>query len=187
MHSFSKQATRLIKEYKSLVKKQSSDSAKKLQALGLNKRISSKEVELHRIMVQIVSFEQNESPQNNNLRYSGLTRFVSDLKTFTQEYEILNGKVIHVGRTVSRALIEAVQYVALAEHRLVKPISDKLEQCVWVVAKFGSEIQKNHLLNALKTHLPRCPNFFEVHLNQYSNHLAAIQTARNFDNEQVAC
>lgn len=194
MQNFTQSASKLLLEYRNLIKKHYLvDNIQKLTAVGLNKKIPVNDADLYGMIAKIIHVEEQECLAiKPTLRYSGVSRFLDHLKEFIAEFRLLNGKVIHPGQASSRAILEVIQLLSLSIDRLNGEVSGRIENSLWLIAKFGDEMQKSQLFKALEKQIERQANYFTPLLNKYSHflnldHAAEVEEADEEEEEKIAC
>lgn len=191
MQNFTQVASKLLLEYRNLIKKHSpEDSAERLAIFGLNKKITDQDVVLYQTIIKILQVEgEDQLALKPSLRYSGITQFLNHLQEFIAEFRLFKGKVVHPGQASSRAMIELIQLLSLPHSRLNEAMSNRIQNSLWVIAKLGDEQQKSRLFNALEEQLNRLPLFFTPLLNKYSHFLnldhAAEAEEEGLDEEEM--
>lgn len=186
MQNFTQSASKLLLEYKNLIKKQCpEDSSKKLAAFGLNKKITDRDLDLYQTIVKIIQIETKQQlTLKPSLRYSGVSQFLSHLKEFIADFQLLKGKVVHPGQASSRAMIELIQLLSLPASRLDASMSLRIENSLWTIAKLGDEQQKSRLFKALESQIERQSAYFTPLLNKYS-HFLNLDHAAEAEEEQI--
>ncbi len=169
MYEFSYVATKLLKEYKLLIKKHfPEESTKKLSELGLDKKLPGRENALYQLTVNVLN-KANLDTQNVNtrLRYSGTHQFLQHMKDIIAVYRVEKGRVIHTTKTAANAMIQSIQFMSLPDEKLTMAIAAQLKDFAAVVAKYGLEEQKTLFLSSLNSNLPRNADFFTPILEHY--------------------
>lgn len=176
MYEFPEIAKKLLKEYKSLIKRHLSaeEGVQKLSELGLDRKLPARENALYHLLLEVINKTSAEvGILQSRLRYSGAYQFLQHMKDVVSAYRLEQGRVIHVPKTVSKAMIQGIQLMSLPEQKLSTSIAKQLEEYALYVAKYGLDEQKSVFLNSLKSHLPRHRDFFQPLLNCYQHYLSA--------------
>ena len=175
MHNFSKIAVKLLKAYKSLLKKQlrPEDSDKRLSSLGLDKRLPTHEIALYELVNQIIHKVHTETKTvQSYLKFSGIEQFIQHMKHELSFYKLEGNMIIHTTQATSDAMIQAIQIMGLPVEKHSPPMFSKLQVAASLVARYGVEEQKTVFLNSLKSHLHRNVDFLQPLLNEYEGYLA---------------
>lgn len=181
MSVFSEIITKALNDYKTILKRNlsSKEKAAKLNALGLNRGQiqQANDVALYSKAQQVLKeiTQCIELPNDNDNRpswYCGLHEFYKHLQDILANYYVSQNTVIHVTQQSSRALVDAIQLMSLANAALNKKIATKLDQCGQTVAKFGSKEQQEKLAHALNLHKERNMSFFLPLLYNFEKYLS---------------
>jgi hypothetical protein len=179
MSVFSEIITKALNDYKLILKKNLSSSKKaaKLAALGLKRQQlkQANDVGLYKKAQQVLQdLEQSiEFPDDNTPSwYCGLHEFYKYLQAILADYYLQQNTVIHITQQSSRALVDAIQLMGLADKALDTQIAGKLDQCGQTVARFGSKEQQEKLAYALKLHKGRNTSFFLPLLDNFEKYLS---------------
>jgi len=194
MNNFAQTATKLLREYKNILKKQltEAESAKQLADLHLNRRLPTRELTLYKLVHKIIDnadrfFDENNS--HSRLRYSGISQFLLYMKSEMAFYQLDNNKVIHTTQSASKAMIDAIQLMSLPEARLSQDVYTKLDSCCSLIAHYGVKEQRIAFTNSLKSQLIRHINFFQPLFQSYQQYLqqAAQKSLPSADIQDIAC
>ncbi len=170
MYNFSQTAVKLIRDYKTVVKKQFStkEVELKLAELQLNKRLPTKEAALYGLLEKIVqkSGEYEVTPQSR-LRYCGTKQLVQHIKKVLDLYHMENRRVINSAQLASRAMIDAIQLMSLPKGKRTEEVASKLQSCSVAIAQNGSEEQKKIFVNSLQSYVDRDRDFFSPLLDYF--------------------
>lgn len=177
MTFFSESMFKLLTEYKRVLKRyfKPEDRLIKIDDLELQRKLLKYADDIglfhkaHRVLNDIEQW--NNTTTNSPTEYSGIEEFYQHLKNQVNEYRLENGKLVNITQQASRAIVDAVQLMGLPEPQLTQPIAKKLDQCIYIVAKFGSKEQQDVFIKALKTQKNRLVNFFLPLLNNFERYL----------------
>lgn len=175
MSTFNKVITKLLTEYKSIVKKFLSPkvATAKIDALGLKRKELRYDDDVALFYKSQRVLEDMQVWLRSEVRshwYSGLDEFCQYLKNILCEYELVNNRVVHTSRQASCALVEAFQIIRLNTKRN-KFTMRRLEHCAQIIAQFGTREQQEMFGKALKNHEYEDVNFFLPLLASFEKHL----------------
>jgi len=180
MSVFSETIIKALNGYKTILKKNLSSEEKtaKLNALGLKRKQlqQANDVVLYSTAQQVLKdiAQSTEFPDDNDKAsswYCGLHEFYKHLQDILATHYVSQNTVIHVTQQSSRALVNAIQLMSLADAALDKKVATRLDQCGQTVAKFGSKEQQQKLAHALKLHKERNVSFFLPLLCNFEKYL----------------
>lgn len=154
---FARTVAKAISDYRQFLRKylKQSDRVRKLGELNLkDPQIYEDELKLYEIAWSIVKdIEENvKIPDQNYYSYSGIAKFCEHLKNYLKNYEIEDGKITHRTQKASRALIRAIQLLALPKEHLNENVATTFDECNEVIAIFGSPEQHELHINTLEKH-----------------------------------
>lgn len=161
----------------------------KLRALDLTNRELYKDdndAALYRLGYAITTDIKNDLLSNlarnatsGYYSYSGVDKFRVHLENFLSNYEIEGDKVVHRSQKASRALIQAIQLLALPKEKLTPEIADQLSKCNKIIADFGSEEQrelhKTTLQSTIRQQHDQHTSFYRAILNNFQHQLQETQ------------
>lgn len=179
MSVFSEKIIKALNSYKAILKKNlsSQEKAAKLNALGLRRKQlqEANDVALYskaqQVLKDIALSIEVPNDYETSSWYCGLHEFYKHLQDILATYYISHNTVMHVTQQSSRALVDAIQLMSLADTALDQKIATKLDQCGQTVAKFGSKEQQEKLVYALKLHKERNVSFFLPLLSSFEKYL----------------
>lgn len=147
------------------------DRRKKLAELNLkDPTIFDSDLKLYRIAWQIVhDIENSVKLPTSYYAYSGMAEFAKFLKDYLGKYEIENGRLVHCAQKASKGMIQAIQYMSVASDKLNDDIATKLLECNQLVAKYGSDEQKDMYEGSLEQKLIAQRDFYTPIYNHYQS------------------
>lgn len=176
MSIFSETMTKAINIYRSMLRKYlpQAERVSKLHELNLkNPQLYENEIALYHTGHAIVSdINKNLDPSATGYySYSGVGSFGDYLKNFLKNYEIDGNTVIHRSQKASRALIQAIQLLTLPKEQLTPEVAKRLSRCNEVIAKYGSEEQRelheSTLQNAIRRQQENSISFYRTILSNF--------------------
>lgn len=170
MYNFSQLAIKLLQDYKTIVKKQLSvsESEQKLAQLRLNERLPNNDNVLYKMLINVVQEEETDQfAPKSRLRYCGISQLLHHIKKILGLYRIENKKVVNSAQLASKAIIDAIQIMALPKIKRTEDAVAKLDVCVTHVAKHGTSDQKNMFDKSLKTYIKQDEGFFKPFLQRF--------------------
>ncbi len=181
MSIFSEAITRAISDYRQLLRKYLSQSERVIKLAELHLKDSSiykSDFTLYETAQAIVKdVESNlRVPNQGYYSYSGISQFCQYLKEYLHHYEVdaRTGSVAHKAQKASRALIQAIQLIALPES---EKVAKKLQECNYKIAEFGSPEQHElHRCN-LEQHCKDSEYFYVPLLRNFEQQLQSLQEA----------
>jgi len=179
MNTFPKLMLKAVNDYKALLRKNmpSKLSASKIKALGIKRKQlkAMNDVQLYQLGTTILQeLEQHIHAGKCSNYYCGTEEFVEYLKKLLTPYCLDNNQLVNTKQKASAAMLEAIQLMALPEHKLNADIAIKLNQHVHTVTKYGDKEQLQILSEAIKTHKKKATSFF---CKLWDNFLASIDTS----------
>lgn len=176
MSIFSETMKKSISIYRQMLRKYlpQAERINKLQQLNLkNSQLYENDIALYHTGHAIVAdIEKNlDHSAYGYYAYSGVGSFASHMKNFLENYVIDGTQVIHCSQKASRALVQAIQYLTLPREKLSDEIADKLVKCNTVIARFGSEEQRElhrtTLQNTIRRYQDQNTAFYRSVLNNF--------------------
>lgn len=174
MHDFAHTATRLLTEYKFLIKKQfkSTESTQKLSEFGLNERLPAEDAELYNLCATIMDRAREEVNQSlSRSQYSGVDQFFEYMQSQLKHYQLDNGRVVHILQRVSKIMLEAIQLMSAGRTKLTETVVQKLLRHADFIATHGSSEQQRAFLRSLQAHTLQDSEQFIPLLNHYQEQL----------------
>lgn len=173
---FSETITKAISVYRQLLRRYlpQVQRVKKLAQLKLkDQNTYASDISLYHVAQSIIKdIETNmEIPEQGYYSYSGIATFCDYLKEYLANYEVDGDQIAHRAQKASRALIQAIQLVALPNHQLNDSIAKKLKDCNGVIATFGSDEQ--HRLHISTLEKQRCINesFYGIIIDNFKQQI----------------
>ncbi len=119
------------------------DRRQKLAELNLkDPTLFDSAIKLFEVATRIVQdIESHTDMPQSYYAYSGIMEFGKYLKEYLSKYEIENGLLVHCAQKASKAMIEAIQLIALPESRMDLVVATKLNRCSDIIVEYGSEEQ----------------------------------------------
>jgi hypothetical protein len=155
---------RAISDYRFMLRRHlnQADRRKKLAELNLkDPTIFDSPVKLFEVATRIVDdIEGNIETPQSYYAYSGIAEFGKYLKEYLSKYEVENGHLVHSAQKASKAMISAIQLIALPEQRLTPETTKKLNHCSDIVVQYGSEEQVDMYEGTLEQKLITHREFF---------------------------
>ncbi len=155
---------RAISDYRFMLRRHLSQSERRKKLAELNLKdpsIFDSPVKLFAVATQIVNdIETNVELPQSYYAYSGMAEFGKYLKEYLAKYEVEDGRLVHFAQKASKAMIQAIQLVALPEQRLTVEIEQKLNRCSDAVVKYGSQEQIDMYEGTLEQKLITHRDFF---------------------------
>jgi len=183
MYKFSHVAVKLLRDYKTLIRKlPSQESEDKLASLQLDKRLPAKESALYEMLANVIRVEDEERRQavrQSRTRYCGWTQLLKHMKKVIDLYTVENKKVVNSTQLASRSMIEAIQLMMLPSNKRNIALADKLKTCAEHVAKHGSEEQKQIFHDSLQTYAAHDDVFFRPLLERFEDHRRSLRAQSN--------
>jgi Uri superfamily endonuclease len=187
MSIFSETMKKSISIYRQMLRKYlpQAERINKLQQLNLkNAQLYENDIALYHTGHTIVAdIEKNlDQATYGYYAYSGVGNFATHMKAFLENYVIEGNHVIHCSQKASRALVQAIQLLTLPREKLSDEIAEKLAKCNLVIARFGSEEQRElhrtTLQNTIRRHQDQNTAFYRSVLNNFHQRLQEAE-ARN--------
>lgn len=162
---FSETIAKAISDYRFLLRRFLDQSERQAKLAELNLRdpsIYDSDLSLYEVAWNIVNdIARHAQKPTGYYAYSGVSEFGRFLKEYLEKFDIENGLVVHAAQKASKAMIKAIQLVALPETKLNDGVAKELNTCSELVAKYGSEEQHELYQGTLEKNLVRCREFFE--------------------------
>ena len=135
---------------------------KKLTELNLkDASLFNSAIKLYEVAWKIVEdIEGSIDMPSSYYAYSGIIEFGKFLREYLSKYEIEEGRLVHSAQKASKMMIQAIQFLSLPEEQLTPKVTERLNQCSEVVAKYGSDEQKNMYEGTLEQRLIVQRDFF---------------------------
>lgn len=181
MNMFSEIATKLLWDYKNLLKKylNPKERTEKLKYLGLQGKALLQyqydEVPLYHKVTEVINDIETWITNDNDLNlgswYSGIKGFLQHAKNTLENYQIDNGEVIHTAQKASHAMINIIQYISMPTDKLTSDVAGQIDEHASTIAKHGSSEQQKVITDAFKNHGNRQPDFFMPILHRFNQHL----------------
>jgi len=158
MHIFSGTLISLITEYKRLLRRYLPPEQRLqiIAELGIRRKYLhvASDLDLYHKAHYVLKHAKTLSQQhvNRSNEHSGIDQFQQHLETLLADYHIQHGRVIHIKRHASRALLEVVQLMAMPEDKLTKPLQNKLSSAIKVIVQCGSPEQQQRVAQTVETH-----------------------------------
>lgn len=185
MSIFSETMKKTISIYRQMLRKYlpQAERVNKLQQLNLkNPQLYENDIALYHTGQAIVhDIEKNlDQSSYGYYAYSGVGSFATHLKTFLESYVIEGNHVIHCSQKASRALVQAIQLLASPREKLTEETAEKLAKCNAVIARFGSEEQrelhKSTLQNTIRRHQEQNTAFYRAVLNNFHQRIQEVSS-----------
>lgn len=161
---FIETVARAIGDYRFMLRRHLNqvDRRKKLAELNLkDPTLFDSAIKLYEIAWKIVEdIESNIDMPSSYYAYSGIAEFGKFLKEYLSKYEIEEGRLVHSAQKASKMMIQAIQILSLPVEQLTSKVTERLNQCSEIVAKYGSDEQKNMYEGTLEQHLIMKRDFF---------------------------
>ena len=161
---FTETIARAIGDYRFMLRRHLDqvERRKKLAELNLkDTSIFNCSVKLYETAWKIVEdIESHVDTPSSYYAYSGIIEFGKFLREYLSKYEIENGQLVHSAQKASKMMIQAIQYLSLPPEQLNTQVTERLNQCSEVVAKYGSDEQKNMYEGTLEQQLIIQREFF---------------------------
>lgn len=155
---------RAISDYRFLLRRHLGQAERRQKLAELNLKdptIFDSPVKLYEVANQIVEdIRRNVETPQSYYAYSGIAEFGKYLQDYLSKYEVEDGRLVHSAQKASKAMIEAIQLIALPEQRLTSDIADKLNHCSNAVIQYGSEEQIDMYEGTLEQKLITHRDFF---------------------------
>lgn len=136
---------RAIGDYRFMLRRHldQAERRKKLAELNLkDPSIFDSPLRLYEVANNIVrDIEANINLPTSYYAYSGMAEFAKFLKEYLNKYEIENGRLVHSAQKASKAMLDAIQLMALPEERLTTEVTSKLNYCCEIIVNYGSDEQ----------------------------------------------
>lgn len=182
MITFSEKMTKLLCEYKNLLKKHLPHEQRiiKLSELGLKRKKMrfNSDIDLYQKTLSVMNDIGKWIESNSQSSwYSGIEEFHHHLKKEIQHYRVEGDKIVHATQTASKVMVTAFQFAAFPDNQLTTHISKQLEEYSVIIVKYGTDEQKNIFANALKLQQKRNSPFFTPLLTHFEytrdNHVSS--------------
>jgi len=155
---FSNIVLKAISDYKLLLRRilPAKECSAKIVGMGI-KRTQLRNIDdvgLYNVALQIVeNLEEYVTTEGKeNIFYSGAEEFLRYLKRLLNEYHVDGNKIIHAAQSASCAMVDAIQLIALPEHRHTIDVVEKLIKSIHIVARHGSKDQLSMFIDIIKKH-----------------------------------
>lgn len=157
MTDFRTTILKAISDYKVILRKNlpARQCTEKLHGLGI-KRNYVKDIDdigLHDIGLKIIEdlkrYLNSCSGAKTVNFYSGAKEFFDYLQGIYKEYYVEDDRVVHIGQKTSCALLSAIQLIKTPNKNLTGDIIQQIKQHGEVVAKYGSQEQKQMFIEAI--------------------------------------
>jgi hypothetical protein len=181
MSSFSEIILKAINEYRSLLRKNTPTEQRKskLREFGLDGRYSElSDIDLYNTAKKMSSDLQLSTKDKapSQYTYSGSQNFIKHLNDILDQYHIHGNKILHCTQLASRASIESIQLLALPEDKLrLESTIKRLAKSNYLIARFGSDAQRAHHVNNLKSNRERNKPFFDGILSNFETTLHKLE------------
>lgn len=157
MSTFSINITKLLDEYKSILRKMlplKEANAKIYRLKLVNKQLSqvTKDITLYKIAHNVIS-DANKLTKElaNHQSYSfKLFDYAEQLKNTLNDFCIEDEKVIHPKQEASRRILEAIQLLSLPNTKINSALLERIKTCTEAVSKYGSPEQCEQLAALIK-------------------------------------
>ncbi len=176
MSTFSEISTKLLVDYKNLLKRHHSPAERdeKLNKLGLaRKQVKhNDEITLYRLITHVIKDVEHWVSSNVQTAswYSGVDEFLQHMKAVVAPYRLDGNKIIHITQAASRAVVEAIQLMSLPDPRLTPAIAHQLNNSGLLIVKYGTKEQQGIYINGLKARAQRNLQFFLPLIDHYHKH-----------------
>lgn len=176
MSVFSETMKKSISIYRQMLRKYlpQAERINKLQQLNLkNPQLYENDIALYHTGHAIVAdVEKNlDDSVYGYYSYSGVGSFSQHMKSFLENYVIEGTQVIHRSQKASRALVQAIQLLTVPREKLTDEIAEKLAKCNVIIARFGSEEQRElhrtSLQNTIRKYQDQNTAFYRSVLNNF--------------------
>lgn len=161
---FIETVARAIGDYRFMLRRHLDQVARRKKLTELNLKDTSlfdNSIKLYEVAWKIVhDIENNVDVPSSYYSYSGIAEFGKFLREYLSKYEIENGQLVHSAQKASKMMIQAIQFLSLPKEQLTPKITERLNQCSEVVAKYGSDEQKNMYEGTLEQRLIVQREFF---------------------------
>ena len=190
---FTKIITKLLNEYKCIIKKHLTrqEWTAKINELGLRRKTLKHDSEIvlyqkAKKVVEDISSYLHLNSNNMPSWHSGLDEFCQYLKNTLNDYQLENNKMVHTSQQVSRALVEAVQLINLPNLKRNTQIARKLETCGHVIAKHGSREQQDLFGRALKNYQHHDVNFFQPLIHSFEKYAQDFSSFLKLNESEIS-
>jgi hypothetical protein len=182
MSSFSEIILKAINDYRTLLRKTvpAEERKTKLRQLGLDGRYS----ELHdldlyekaEMMTADLRNNLSKEEESSQYTYSGNRKFIEHLTNILDQYHVHGTKILHCTQLASRAIIESIQILSLPEDQLrLETNIKKLAKSNYLIARFGSDFQRDTHITSLKNNRENNKPFFDGILSNFETTLQKIK------------
>lgn len=180
MSIFSETMKKTFSIYRQMLRKYlpQAERINKLQQLNLkNAQLYENDIALYRTGYAIVAdIEKNLGKSvTGYYAYSGVANFATHLRSFLEGYTIEGTQVIHSSQKASRALVKAIQCLSLPREKFTADIAEELLKCNALIARYGSEKQRDLHKTALQNALSKQPeqnsSFYRSVLHNFQQRL----------------
>lgn len=158
MSTFSINITKLLEEYKGILRKMlplKEANAKIYRLKLVNKQLSqvTKDAVLYKIAHGVVNDAQKLTKEfANQPSYSfKLFDYSEQLKNILNDVCVEDDKVIHPKQEASRRVLEAIQLLSLPQTKLNSKLLERLKNCTDIVYKYGAPDQCSQLASLIKS------------------------------------
>lgn len=172
MSIFIKAMSKAISDYRQILKKYLSteERAQKIEELKLrDPKIFKSDLGLYEVAQAIVAdIEKNiKVPDEGYYSYYGIVKFNQYVKEYLSHYTLDNGVVVHKQQKASRALVEAIQMLALPADKLDEYAASTFRRISAALAEFGSKEQQELYLLSLSRECEKNSWFYTEQLKYY--------------------
>jgi len=180
MTIFMSQGVKAVNKYKKILRKNLSQPERmcKLKQLNLrnNKALYENEVQLYQALCRIVEDIRQEVKVRGQgyYSYSGLLAFSKYLQAFLKEYSQEGGRIVHRMQHASKAMVSAIQMLALPKKKLTETVKRKLLVFNDVIARFGSKEQQEMHQKNLKISQKKHESFFAELADHFGQQLELV-------------
>lgn len=176
MSIFAETMSKAIGDYRRILRRYLSPEQRinKLAELKLkDPGIYKSDILLYKTAHAIVDDIQNniQVPDEGYYSYYGIIKFCQYLQEYLSHYELEGNIIIHKAQKASRALVQAIQLMALPNDELNATIAEQLKECNQVVVECGSIEQKKLYKNTLKQQAQYFAAFFKDIVVDYQQKL----------------
>ena len=180
---------RAIGDYRTMLRRHLDQIARrqKLAALNLtDPSIFDSSEKLYDVAWGIVNdIEGSIDAPTGYYAYSGIAEFGKYLREYLESYLLEDGHLIHSAQKASKMMIKAIQYIGLPPERLNDEVVTRLKECNEVVARFGSDEQKDMYEGTLEQKLITQREFYTPIYEHYQQ-LLTVATNVDFGEEERA-
>jgi len=151
---FTETIARAISDYRSLLRRHLKQPERRKKLAELNLKDSTLFESAERLYVVawsiVKDIETSVDQPTGYYAYSGMAEFGKFLREYLSEYELEDGRLLHLAQKASKEIIKAIQYMSTSDERFTSDVVVGLNRCSRVVLSCGSQEQRDLYESALE-------------------------------------